>query len=400
MRGRFARRTYIDKNNIRRRTSTWSVWYELPRNPGEPRSHKIKSGFRTRKEAGEWFTKKAEELRQGISAGDERQTVEQYLRQWLESVADSVTASALHAYRNHVEAHLIPALGAIRLTELRAQHIEAAKKRWASEPARRRKKQKVTVTLSARTVHHIYSTLRTALNRAKRQRLIAVNPCEFLDPPRVERKEMRALDAEASAALLKACDKSIIGAAITTLLGTGLRRGELLALRWGDVDLEAGMLTIHRAIERVDGGTRFKDPKTKRSRRTISLPRFVTERLGRHSAEQKEWFFANRLGRPTAETLVFERGGEAWVPNTFGTVFMRTLRDAEVPHMRLHDLRHSFASMALEAGVDLKTVSNALGHSTISTTADIYAHVTDSLMQDAAARIDGALQGAIRKARA
>lgn len=99
----------------------------------------------------------------------------------------------------------------------------------------------------------------------------------------------------------------------------------------------------------------------------------------------------NGLGHTTAETLVFERGGEPWVPNTFGTVFAQTLHDAGVPHVRLHDLRHSFASMALEAGVDLKTVSTALGHSTISTTADIYAHVTEALRQDAAHRLHLAL---------
>ena len=185
--------------------------------------------------------------------------------------------------------------------------------------------------------------------------------------------------------------------AIVTSIGTGLRRGELLALRWGDVDVEAGLLTVQRAIERVDGGTRFKDPKTKRSRRTISLPRFVADRLRRHRIDQAQWFLKHRLGRTSAETLVFERAGEAWVPNTFNTAFTRTLRDAGVPHVRLHDLRHTFASMALEAGVDLKTVSNALGHSTISTTADIYAHVTDSLMRDAADRIDNAIALAKKK---
>jgi integrase len=103
------------------------------------------------------------------------------------------------------------------------------------------------------------------------------------------------------------------------------------------------------------------------------------------------------FGRPTPTTLVFERGGEAWVPNTFNTAFTR-IRDAGVPHIRLHDLRHTLASMALEAGADLKTVSNALGHSTISTTADVYAHVTDSLMRNAADRIDDAVTAALRKA--
>jgi integrase len=255
------------------------------------------------------------------------------------------------------------------------------------------------VQLSSRTVGHVFATLRTALKRAVRQRSIAWNPCDGVDPPRVERKEMRSLDTAAAAPLIRACDSGPIGAAIVTSIGTGLRRGELLALRWGDVDLKAGLLTVQRAIERSDRQSRFKDPKTKRSRRTISLPRFVVDRLRRHHVQQAQWFWANGLGRTNADTLVFERAGEPWVPNTFGTAFSRTLSDAGVPHVRLHVLRHTFASMALEAGVDLKTVSNALGHSTISTTADVYAHVADSLMRDAADRIDRVVASAGEKTR-
>jgi integrase len=369
--------------------TTWSVWYELPREPGELKKQKIKSGFPTRRDAEAWFTKKAEELRKGIAPADDRQTLEQYLEAWLKSIADTVSRSASYAYRNHVDRHIVPELGSIRLTERRARHIERAKTRWATKLAGRQEKK---VILSPRTVRHIHETLNLSLTRAKRQRKIAVNPCEFTDPPRIEQKEMRALEAPAAAELLRACGDSTIGAAIVTSLGTGLRRGELLALRRGDIDLEAAQLTVQRAIERVDRATRFKEPKTRRSRRTISLPRFVADRLRRHRIEQAQRYLHDGFGHLIEETLLFERGCEPWVPNTFGTTFMRTLYDAGVAHVRLHDLRHSFASMALAAGVDLKTVSSALGHSTISTTADIYAHVTDSLMRDAADRIDRAFK--------
>jgi integrase len=396
VRGHFGHKSYVDRKTGKlRKAKTWSVWYELPRRSGEPRRQKVQAGFETRKDAVAWFTKKAEELRQGIAPADDRQTLEQYLTQWLTSIAVTVSSSALHAYRNHVEAHIIPAIGKIRLTELRPPQIEEAVRTWQTKAAGRRKKK---VQLSARTVGHVFATLRTALKRAVRQRSIAWNPCDGVDPPRVERMEMRALGAAAASALIRACESGPIGAAIVTSLGTGLRRGELLALRWGDVDLKTGLLTVQRAIERSDRQSRFKDPKTKRSRRTISLPRFVVVRLRRHRLQQAQWFWANHLGRTNAETLVFERAGEPWVPNTFNTAFTRTLHDAGVQHMRLHDLRHTFASMALEAGVDLKTVSNALGHSTISTTADVYAHVTDSLMQDAAQRIDSVIRGAAKRA--
>jgi len=396
VRGHFGHHRYLDRKTGRlRNASTWTVWYELPRRPGEPRKQKIKGGFASRKDAVAWFTKKAEELRQGIAPADDRQTLEEYLTQWLASIEGTISSSALHAYSNHVETHIIPAIGKVRLTELRAPQIEEAVRTWQTKAAGRRKKK---VQLSSRTVGHVFATLRTALKRAVRQRSIAWNPCDGVDPPRVERKEMRALDTAAAAALIRACESGPIGAAIVTSLGTGLRRSELLALRWGDVDLKGGLLTVQRAIERADSRTRFKDPKTKRSRRTISLPRFVVDRLRRHRVQQAQWFWANGLGRTNAETLIFERAGEPWVPNTFNTAFTRTLHDAEVPHIRLHDLRHTFASTALEAGVDLKTVSSALGHSTIATTADVYAHVTDSLMRDAADRIDQALAPTLQKA--
>jgi integrase len=369
----------------------------LPRSEGEKRRQRIKSGFRTRKEAEQWFSAEADRLRLGISPRDDRLTVGQYLEQWIESLeapGSRVRAAALRSYRNKVDLHIIPALGHIRLSELNATQIDEAKRKWsATKPIYDKK----TPTLSGRTVHHIYSTLNAALNRARRQQLIAVNPCSLTDAPRFERDEMLSLDASSAGSLLKVFAGTIIDAAIVTAIGTGLRRGELLALKWGDVDPAAGTLTVNRALEHENGATRFKEPKTKRSRRTISLPAFVQIRLRQHKVEQAERFLRDGLGRPTAETLLFERAGQPWVPNTFGTVFYDTLQRSGLPHIRFHDLRHSFASLALAAGVDLKTVSTALGHSTISTTADLYAHVIDSLMRDAADRIDRAIAPELRR---
>lgn len=400
MRGHFSKRWYVDKKTgERRQSSTWSVLYDLPRVGDEPRKQKIKSGFRTRKDAEAWFNRKVEQLRQGVAPHDDRMTLAEYLTDWitvLEGPTSRVKAPALRAYRNHVNGHIIPAIGSVRLSELHAGHIEAAKAKWGQTAPVRGKDD----VISARTVRHIFATLKSALNRAKRQRIIAVNPCELVDAPAAERKEMQALDIPAAAALLRAFEGTVLDAPVITAIGTGLRRGELLALRWSDVDLSAGTLTVNRAIEHENGKTRFKEPKTKRSRRTINLPPFVTERLRRHRVEQAERFLSDGLGRPIGETLLFERAGEPWVPNTFGTAFWRVLDDAKLPHIRVHDLRHSFASMALEAGVDLKTVSTALGHTTISTTADLYAHVTSSLLKDAAERIDGALGAALRRKRA
>jgi integrase len=174
-------------------------------------------------------------------------------------------------------------------------------------------------------------------------------------------------------------------------------------LRWSDVNLEDGTVHVARAIERFTVSDssdtskkkieiRFKEPKTQGSRRSIVLPAFAVERLRGHRREQKDRFDNLGIWR-TNESLVFDREGVPWCPNTFGLWFARLVRRFKLPPVRLHDLRHSYATLMLESGVDLKTVSTALGHSTIRITADTYAHVTPAMQQSAADRLDRIIGG-------
>lgn len=236
--------------------------------------------------------------------------------------------------------------------------------------------------------------------RRRRRKIIASNPCDLVSPPKFERKEMKALDAAECATLLKALENNEIGAAITVSLGAGLRRGELLGLKWGDVDLDKGTLTVRRSLDRDGGITREKGPKTPESQATISLADFVVERLRRHRVEQAQRFPTNVAILQTPETLVFDRNGQPWVPNTFTTAFMRALDDAGFRHVRLHDLRHTFATLLLEGGVDVKTISKMLRHTGIATTLRTYAKVTDKLMSEAAGKLDSAITTAMQKATA
>ncbi len=399
MKGCFKKRTYADrKSGAKRSVTTWTVTYDEPVGPGELRRQRRKSGFAIRKDAEKWFDKKKAQLERGFAGIDEKTTVGAYLKHWLANA--SVGAGTRRMYESYARRFVAPALGQIRLCDLKPSHVEDAKRIWA----RRKKHDEGDRLVSSRAVRHAWSVLAVALNRAKKQQIIAFNPCEYVDAPRVERREMRSLDAASATRYIQAFSGDPdIGAAIVLATGSGLRRGELLALRWSDVDLDSATVRVNRSLERIEifeadnterrtPELRFKEPKTAGSRRSIPLPRFAIDRLRQHRREQRARF--EQLGVwQTNDSLVFDHAGEPWNPNTFGTEFARRARKFKLPPVRLHDLRHSYATLMLESGVDLKTVSQALGHSTIRITADTYAHVTPAMQQSAAERLDRIIGG-------
>jgi len=243
---------------------------------------------------------------------------------------------------------------------------------------------------------NFWNTLRTLCRWAVRVGILMRNPVDGVEPPRFERKEMRALDPDGISELLTTARGTDLELPIAVAVGTGLRRGELLALRWSDIDLGEARLSVRRSIETIKGVTRSKPPKTARSARTISLPSFVVSALQRCRVDQQERRSILGLEHATGEDWVFTRADESvWEPGAFSLRFARLVKRAKLRHLRFHDLGHSFGTLALASGVDLKTLSSALGHSEISTTANVYLHVVESLRKDAAARIDAILGGVV-----
>ena len=390
--------SYLDKKTGgRKRCESWSVKYDaFDRKPGE-RRQRAERGFANEADAIAWWVLQKQNQHRPVAkpeaVKDTPLTLNAFLDRWLKTCATTMSAGALATCEKHARLWIRPSLGHVLLCDLERSPalIEQAQASWLT--ARRKDGREGVVTPGF--VRSLRSTLNTALNRAKKLRLLMVNPCEFVDPPRCEREEMRSLGPEQVQQYLAIFDRTDIGAAIATAIGSGVRRGELLALRWSDVDLEKGTLRVARSLERLTVRSakrtryelRFKEPKTKRSRRTIALPPFAIDRLRRHRLEQAERFFSAGT-RPDGSTLLFERDAQPWNPNTFGLTFARIARDAKLPKVRLHDLRHSFASLLLAGGADLKTVSTALGHSTISVTADVYSHVSPAMLHDAANLLD------------
>lgn len=319
-------------------------------------------------------------------------TEREWLETWLwEYKRQEVRAITFDSYVTMIRKHLIPHLGHLGLRDVRPEHIQHCYN------ALRREED-----LSARTVRYCHTLLRGACAQAEKNGLIVRNVVPLVTLPRMMHKVMRTFTLEQVAGtLFPTIARDRLCAAIVLAFGAGLRRGELLGLRWQDTNLAAGVVHIRQTVVRVrmhelHGVTRtqllIQERKTAASRRTIPLPALCVQALRHHKAHQAQ----ERLLCGTAYTdndLVFCcADGSPLDPRNFNRYFTRALRQAELPHIRLHDSRHSYSTLLLEQGVSPKTMQAMLGHASIRTTLDTYSHVSLELEQQAAAKLDAALQ--------
>ena len=333
---------------------------------------------KTRKEVQEQLTKVLAEAQQGMPIDPTKQTVGQFLTQWLEdTVKGSCAPKTYLRYESSVRVHIIPALGQIPLAKLSPQHLQHFY----------REKQKAGENDKA---HKCHAVLRRALNMAVRWGLIPRNPATLVDPPRVERKEMQILTPEEVNRLLDAAQDDRYSAFYVVAVTCGLRLGELLGLKWSDVNLNTGAVHISRQLQWIKGeGPRFKEPKTKGSRRTIYLPDLALNALKEHRKKQIEERL--RLGEIWQDNdLVFpsEIGTPANPSNIYKWSFHPILEKARLPKIRVHDLRHTCASLLLLQGENPRVVQELLGHSSVSITLQLYSHVLPSLKKQIAKTMD------------
>jgi len=318
------------------------------------------------------------EQKQGTFVAGPQQTVGQFLEYWLEDVHKTkIRLATYESYRNILNNHLLPALGHIRLQRLTAQHIQSL---YA-------KKQKEGLSPTSIGVTH--AVLHRALDHAKRIKLVGSNVCDDVELPKREVHEIQPLTPEQALMLLQKVREHHLEMLLTLALATGMRRGELLGLRWQDIDLEEGSLQVRRTLSYIaHHGFKEGEPKTAKSRRKIALPQFVMDLLKRHRMLQLE----ARLKAGTAwvdRDLVFpNEHGDFLLPMTLFYQFSRLLKEIGLPHMRFHDLRHSAATLLLSMGVPMKVVQELLGHSNFSTTANVYSHVLLSMQQEAMNKLD------------
>ena len=316
----------------------------------------------------------------GLTVTTDRLTTGAYLQRWLrEAVTPTVRPQTLASYRRLVAGHITPELGRIQLSRLSPLDVQAFTNR------------KLEAGLSPRTVQYLHAILRRALGQALRWGLVTRNVATLVDAPRVRRAEVQPLHPDQARAFLAAVRGDRLEALYTVALVIGLRQGETLGLRWVDVDLEAGTLTVRNALQRLRPGWELVEPKTTRSRRTLALPAVAISALRAHRTRQLEerlwagsrwqehgFVFTSAIGTPLDASGVSRR-------------FHAALAAASLPRQRFHDLRHACASLLLVQGVSPRVVMEILGHSQISLTMNTYSHVMPELQREAADRIDAAL---------
>ena len=320
-------------------------------------------------------------------------TLGEWLDTWLwEYKKPHVRPSTFDSYEMLVRCHLKPALGHIALQDVRPEHLQ----HFYNE--------KMQQGSSARTVRYCHTLLHGALAQAEKHQLLVRNVSKLTELPPEARKEMHTLTLDqVTAKLLPGIAQDRLFAAIFLAFGTGLRRGELLALRWKDVDLKAATVQVRQTLVRVKnredaagaGRTRLliQEPKTLHSRRTVPIPEACLAALKQHRARQAE---EKLLLGPAYQDqgLVFCReGGTPMDPELLPRTFARLLREAGLPPLRFHDARHTFATLMLELGESPKTVQTLLGHSRVAMTLDIYSHVSLELEKKAVAKLNAALTG-------
>jgi integrase len=336
---------------------------------------------KTRNEVSEKLTKAMADRDGGLVFDADNLKVEEYMARWLaDSVRDTVRRSTFTRYEQNARLHIVPALGRTKLKNLTPAHVRGLYR------------EKLDAGLSARSVQYVHATLHKALKQAVADGLIPSNVTEAVKAPRPVKKEIRPLNAEQARTLLDTARGDRLEALYVVAVTAGMREGELLGLKWEDLDLDAGKLAVRRSLSITRDGPAYELPKNDKGR-SIKLTARAVEVLKRHKAAQNKerlslgvlWqdndlIFPGHAGQPM----------RAW--SLTGGPFLRLLKRAGLPEKtRFHDLRHTCATLLLGKSVHPKIVQELLGHATISITLDTYSHVLPGMGDQAANVMDEAL---------
>lgn len=347
-----------------------------------------------RKEAEKLLAEFVVEIEKGLYIEPSKLTFKDFVEKWIQDYAESnLDPKTLHRYKEILDSRILPAMGHLRLDQIKPMHLVEFYKNLQEDGIRRDGKPG---GLSPKTILQHHRIISSILNDAVQWQIIKENPAARVKPPRVRKKKTECYDKEQTMALLAALDGEPLKykAMVMLAIATGLRRGELLGMEWQDVDFENNTIDIHKASQYIPGkGVFVKSPKTEESNRLITVPASVMVLLKEYKKQQAEKKLKAGSLWKGSDRLFTTWDGRPMHPDTITKWFPKFLERHNLPHIRFHDLRHLNATLLIAEGVPLKNVSKRLGHSNISTTADLYAHALRSVDQEAADKLDDLFKG-------
>lgn len=370
----------------------WAIIIEMRDSATGRRKRKWHSFAGTKRQAQVECARLVSEVKVGTYVEPSKTTLGQFLDRWLDDVRTRVSPKTHERYTQICQKNIAPLLGAIPLAKLRPEQIsEAYAKALASG------RLKGGGGLSPRTVRQMHAILKSALSEAVKWEILVRSPASAVRGPEVGRAVMRTYDLEQTAELIEAVrGRRIFIPTLLAVLG-GLRRGEIAALRWRDIDLAAAQLAIVQSAEQTKTGVRYKEPKSGRGR-TVALSATLVTELRAHRVQQAQELLQVGKRLSDDDLVVTQADGSPLRPHSLGQEWVRFLaRYGALPRIRFHDLRHAHATHLLASGVHPKVASERLGHSKVAITLDLYSHVLPNMQADAATIVDGALRAALNK---
>lgn len=371
------------KGHIRKRGNKYAFVLDVGYDELGKRKQKWFSGYKSSKEAERAMAEKITEIESGSFVEPSTEYLKDFFIRWLKLKKDQVKPSTLDTYKRMVKNHVIPKIGHIRIDKLKPAHLD---KMYGLMKRER---------LSSGSIAKTHNIIKTALNQALAYGDISRNPALVVKPPRIERKEIQCWDEEQVRSFLNLAREDRYFIAFYLALTTGMRQGEILGLKWNDIDINEQKLIVYRTLSH--SGDHFGDTKTSGSRRSISLTKSTIEELKKHYAELRKERV--KLG-PAYEDhglVVSTSLGSHVLPRNLVRSWYKLLKKSGLPKIRFHDLRHTHATLMLKQGVHPKIVSERLGHSNVRITLDTYSHLLPGLQEAAADKFDEFLFGESKK---
>ena len=371
--------------SIQKKGSTYFVVIDTPRGASGGRRQKWIRAGRTKREAEAKRNELAYEQDRGTLVEPSKITLAEFLEHWLEAAArPTVEPKTFQVYEDIVRKKISPAIGHFKLSNLQPLHIQGYYSFELTEGGAK------GTGLSARSVLHHHRVLKRALGQAVRWKMLPANPADGVDAPRPKRSTARTLTREGVHELLSLLQGTTLYMPTLIAAYTGMRRGEVLALKWEDVDLDRATISVRRSLEQTRDGVRFKEPKSQRGRRSIAISQRLVKELRQHRVEQRKERLYLGSAYENQGLVVSKDLGAPWRPDSFSTQFHAVVKRAGID-INFHGLRHTHATFLLEEGMNAKVVSERLGHATVSLTLDTYSHVTPGMQDQAALAIEKAL---------